>query len=155
MLSFIKRKLSESDSATNSNTDGHLVRKISQMSLGSGVVDSEEAIAIGEDALLQELGYRNANDLQETVYGKLMINCISLKDTYISFVMISDCLKTIRDPEKPATLEDLSVIYENGIFIMPPTKSNVSVVSHGYTFDICMYVHCKIKSSHNDFLLLC
>ncbi|KAH8261385.1 hypothetical protein KR044_008117 [Drosophila immigrans] len=114
MLSYIKRKLSESDSvasgsninSSNSNSNGsttaaELVRKTSQMSLDNG------AIAYGEDALLHELGYRNATDLQETIY---------------------DLLRTIRDPEKPCTLEDLSVIYEDGIFVMQPTRSNVSVV---------------------------
>ncbi|KAH8369721.1 hypothetical protein KR093_000683 [Drosophila rubida] len=113
MLSYIKRKLSESDSVAsgsnsggNSNSNGsttaaELVRKTSQMSLDNG------AIAIGEDALLHELGYRNATDLQETIY---------------------DLLRTIRDPEKPCTLEDLNVIYEDGIFVMQPTRSNVSVV---------------------------
>lgn len=80
MLSFIKRKLSESDSTANSNTvDAHLVRKTSQMSLGgSGGAsggERDDAIAIGEDALLQELGYKNANDLQETIYGEF--NCYS------------------------------------------------------------------------------
>nr|XP_016930041.1 MIP18 family protein galla-1 [Drosophila suzukii] len=144
MLSYIKRKLSESDSGVNSvatvtsscggnsgsgsgtggsgsgtagsssssssgggsisgrshNAD-ELVRKTSQMSM------DDEAIAFGEDALLQELGYRNATDLQETIY---------------------DLLRGIRDPEKPCTLEDLNVIYEDGIFVLPPTRSNVSVV---------------------------
>ncbi|KAL7735080.1 hypothetical protein ACLKA6_002048 [Drosophila palustris] len=108
MLSYIKRKLSESDSVasgSNSNSTAtvaaEIVRKTSQMSLDNGV------IAYGEDALLHELGYRNATDLQETIY---------------------DLLRTIRDPEKPCTLEDLNVIYEDGIFVMTPTKSNVSVV---------------------------
>ncbi|KAH8355668.1 MIP18 family protein CG30152 [Drosophila serrata] len=139
MLSYIKRKLSESDSgsvsastavtssscggtsgsgsgisASGSNSSGsisssggrgnsadELVRKTSQMSM------DDEAIAFGEDALLHELGYRNATDLQETIY---------------------DLLRGIRDPEKPCTLEDLNVIYEEGIFVMPPTRSNVSVV---------------------------
>ncbi|XP_034650203.1 MIP18 family protein galla-1 [Drosophila subobscura] len=128
MLSYIKRKLSESDggtsvvpvtsscgggvsssnsSSSNSNSVGgrtsadDLVRKTSQMSMDN------EAIAYGEDALLQELGYRNATDLQETIY---------------------DLLRGIRDPEKPCTLEDLNVIYEDGIFVLPPTRSNVSVV---------------------------
>ncbi|BFG06108.1 MIP18 family protein galla-1 [Drosophila madeirensis] len=131
MLSYIKRKLSESDGGTsvvpvtsscggdvsssnsssssnsNSNSVGgrtsadDLVRKTSQMSMDN------EAIAYGEDALLQELGYRNATDLQETIY---------------------DLLRGIRDPEKPCTLEDLNVIYEDGIFVLPPTRSNVSVV---------------------------
>ncbi|XP_016989476.1 MIP18 family protein galla-1 [Drosophila rhopaloa] len=135
MLSYIKRKLSESDGGVNSGTTvtsscggnsgsgsgtggtggassgistsgrsnnaDELVRKTSQMSM------DEEAIAFGEDALLHELGYRNATDLQETIY---------------------DLLRSIRDPEKPCTLEDLNVIYEDGIFVMPPTRSNVSVV---------------------------
>ncbi|KAH8291139.1 hypothetical protein KR054_008969 [Drosophila jambulina] len=133
MLSYIKRKLSESDSggvsasttvtssssgisASGSTSSGsisssnggrggnsadELVRKTSQMSM------DDEAIAFGEDALLHELGYRNATDLQETIY---------------------DLLRGIRDPEKPCTLEDLNVIYEEGIFVMPPTRSNVSVV---------------------------
>lgn len=73
MLSYIKRKLSESDSTTNSNADAQLVRKTSQMSLAAGVNgECDDAIAIGEDALLHELGYKNANDLQETVYGKFV-----------------------------------------------------------------------------------
>jgi len=109
MLSYIKRKLSESDSGVNSvatvtsscggnsgsgsgtggsgsGTSGsssssssgggsisgrsqnadELVRKTSQMSM------DDEAIAFGEDALLQELGYRNATDLQETIYGLII-----------------------------------------------------------------------------------
>ncbi|XP_017051133.1 MIP18 family protein galla-1 [Drosophila ficusphila] len=131
MLSYIKRKLSESDGGVNSGatvtsscggnsgsgsgtsgTSGisssgrsqnadELVRKTSQMSM------DDEAIAFGEDALPHELGYRNATDLQETIY---------------------DLLRSIRDPEKPCTLEDLNVVYEDGIFVMPPTRSNVSVV---------------------------
>uniref|UniRef100_A0A182X3Z0 MIP18 family-like domain-containing protein n=1 Tax=Anopheles quadriannulatus TaxID=34691 RepID=A0A182X3Z0_ANOQN len=56
---------------------------------------------------LQELGYRNANDLRETIY---------------------DFLRTIRDPEKPSTLEDLHVVYEEGIFVNEPTSGNVNVV---------------------------
>ncbi|XP_017481553.1 PREDICTED: MIP18 family protein CG30152-like [Rhagoletis zephyria] len=120
MLSFIRRKLSESDSVSGSNTtlangqavgtiDNILAQKTSQMSLNN------EAIPIGEDALLQELGYKNATDLQETVY---------------------DALRTIRDPEKPCTLEDLNVVYEDGIVVQPSTKSNVSVVC--LNFFICI-----------------
>lgn len=37
-------------------------------------------------------------------------------------------LRTIKDPEKPSTLEDLKVVYEDGIFIQPPTSDNVQVV---------------------------
>lgn len=39
-----------------------------------------------------------------------------------------DYLRTIRDPEKPQTLEDLNVVYESGIFVQKPTPDNVFVV---------------------------
>lgn len=39
-----------------------------------------------------------------------------------------ELLRTIRDPEKPSTLEDLKVVYEDGIFIQSPTSDNVQVV---------------------------
>lgn len=39
-------------------------------------------------------------------------------------------LRTIRDPEKPSTLEDLKVVYEDGIIIQPPTSDNVQVVCY-------------------------
>lgn len=38
-------------------------------------------------------------------------------------------LRTIRDPEKPSTLEDLKVVYEEGIFVQPPTSDDVQVVN--------------------------
>lgn len=80
MLAFIKRKLSESDSTTNSNAgtaDQQLARRTSQMSL-----NSNETVDMGEDALLKELGYKNATDLQETVYGKFCA-----KYSKISFII--------------------------------------------------------------------
>lgn len=39
-------------------------------------------------------------------------------------------LRTIRDPEKPSTLEDLKVVYEDGIIIQAPTSDNVQVVCY-------------------------
>jgi hypothetical protein len=30
---------------------------------------------------------------------------------------VSDYIRNIRDPEKPATLEDLSVVYEDGVMV--------------------------------------
>lgn len=47
-------------------------------------------------------------------------------------------LRTIRDPEKPSTLEDLKVVYEDGIIIQPPTSDNVQVVC--YQFIISIYL---------------
>lgn len=41
-----------------------------------------------------------------------------------------EMLRTIRDPEKPSTLEDLKVVYEDGIIIQPPTSDNVQVVCY-------------------------
>ncbi|XP_037908518.1 MIP18 family protein galla-1 isoform X2 [Hermetia illucens] len=76
-------------------------------SKSSSMNSEEEVVPIGEEALLNELGYKDTNDLKETIY---------------------DALRTIRDPEKPHTLEDLNVVYEDGIFVQNPTKSNVYVV---------------------------
>lgn len=44
-------------------------------------------------------------------------------------VCFADILRTIRDPEKPNTLEDLNVVYEEGVFVQDPTSDNVQVVS--------------------------
>ncbi|XP_066245128.1 MIP18 family protein galla-1 [Euwallacea similis] len=42
--------------------------------------------------------------------------------------MVYDLLRNIRDPEKPQSLEELNVIYEEGIFIKQPTAANINVV---------------------------
>lgn len=49
---------------------------------------------------------------------------------FVSFIL-TDILRTIRDPEKPNTLEDLNVVYEDGVFVQAPTSDNVQVVSYG------------------------
>ncbi|XP_060532187.1 MIP18 family protein galla-1 isoform X2 [Cylas formicarius] len=42
--------------------------------------------------------------------------------------MVYDLLKTIKDPEKPSTLEELNVIYEEGITVRPDNiNTNVRV----------------------------
>ncbi|XP_035905165.1 MIP18 family protein galla-1 [Anopheles stephensi] len=94
MLSFFRKKTSED--LTVGSPSG---------SKGSPLVGSNGAVPPAPT--LQELGYRNANDLRETIY---------------------DILRTIRDPEKPNTLEDLAVVYEEGIFVNEPTPNNVNVV---------------------------
>lgn len=41
---------------------------------------------------------------------------------------IFDCIKTIKDPEKPASLEDLNVVYEDGVSVeWNPTLKNYIV----------------------------
>lgn len=37
-------------------------------------------------------------------------------------IMLADCIRNIRDPEKPASLEDLQVVYEDGVQV---TKSKL------------------------------
>lgn len=46
----------------------------------------------------------------------------------IHFGLFVDLLRRIKDPEKPASLEELNVVYEEGVTVMEPTASNVSVV---------------------------
>ncbi|XP_055626843.1 MIP18 family protein galla-1 isoform X2 [Toxorhynchites rutilus septentrionalis] len=87
MLSFFRRKTSEDLGVSSSG-----------MEVGIEVLPSPS---------LSQLGYRNENDLKETIY---------------------DFLRTIRDPEKPNTLEDLKVVYEDGIFVQKPTEGNVYIV---------------------------
>ncbi|XP_063221518.1 MIP18 family protein galla-1 [Bacillus rossius redtenbacheri] len=41
---------------------------------------------------------------------------------------IYEHIRTIRDPEKPATLEDLHVVYEEGVMIKSPTDDKVCVI---------------------------
>ncbi|XP_055530094.1 MIP18 family protein galla-1 [Wyeomyia smithii] len=89
MLSFFRKKSSGDVSAASSSCSESLNREVAP------------------SPSLSQLGYRDANDLKETIY---------------------DFLRTIRDPEKPNTLEDLKVVYEDGIFVQEPTEGNVFVV---------------------------
>lgn len=83
------------------------------------------------NALLKSLGYQNETELRETIYGKMNFSLNhSTKNIRFSSVFHSvDILRTIRDPEKPSTLEDLKVVYEDGIFVQLPTSDSVQVVS--------------------------
>ncbi|XP_053675997.1 MIP18 family protein galla-1 [Anopheles nili] len=92
MLSFFRKRASEELTATPSNSRTHT----------TGATGS-----VPRRRTLQELGYRNTDDLRETIY---------------------DFVRTIRDPEKPNTLEDLHVVYEDGIIVNDPTPGNVNVV---------------------------
>lgn len=58
-------------------------------------------------------------------------------------------LRTIRDPEKPSTLEDLKVVYEDGIIIQPPTSDNVQVVRYQFHFRIPFH-KCELKSPRHE-----
>ncbi|XP_065166815.1 MIP18 family protein galla-1 isoform X2 [Atheta coriaria] len=41
---------------------------------------------------------------------------------------VYDFIRTIKDPEKPSTLEELNVVYEEGVFIKGTTPGNTSIV---------------------------
>lgn len=61
MLSFFRRK---SVGATTTKDGFRSPSKSSSMN------SEEEVVPIGEEALLNELGYKDTNDLKETIYGK-------------------------------------------------------------------------------------
>lgn len=111
MLSFFKKR---------TISDGEIT-KISRQ-----YTNSNNEIQIGQEAALAELGYNDAKELKETIYGNVdefnSSLCALLKPCF------SDFLRTIRDPEKPATLENLNVVYIDGIFVQNPTSDNVYVV---------------------------
>uniref|UniRef100_U5EFH8 MIP18 family-like domain-containing protein n=1 Tax=Corethrella appendiculata TaxID=1370023 RepID=U5EFH8_9DIPT len=127
MLSFFRKK---SDDLTQTNTvsEGNSKKSINDKDLQQN-----------NNQTLQDLGYKNSQDLKETIY---------------------DFLRTIKDPEKPNTLEDLNVVYEDGIFIKNPTPSNVHVVrvefnptvphcSLATLIGLCIRIKIERNISHN------
>ncbi|CAH1164234.1 unnamed protein product [Phaedon cochleariae] len=52
----------------------------------------------------------------------------SLKDKTELKDTIYDLIRTIKDPEKPNTLEELEVVYEDGVMVGQPTSGDVNVV---------------------------
>lgn len=56
---------------------------------------------------------------------------------------VLDYLRTIRDPEKPNTLEDLKVVYEEGIFVKEPTADKVPVLRVEYNPTV---PHCSLAT---------
>lgn len=115
--------------------------KIPQISLEK-IVDGTNSLNMSSESfqsktaneILSSLGYQDENDLRETIYGEvqmnnalLIVNCEN-RNNKIVVLFKSDILRTIRDPEKPSTLEDLNVVYEEGIFVQSPTNDNVQVV---------------------------
>uniref|UniRef100_A0A6M2DV85 MIP18 family-like domain-containing protein n=1 Tax=Xenopsylla cheopis TaxID=163159 RepID=A0A6M2DV85_XENCH len=80
-------------------------KSVSDMSDTSNPDDSKCFEKLSE--ITKELGYADTDELKETIY---------------------DYIRTIRDPEKPSTLEDLKVIYEEGIFVKKSTADNVHIV---------------------------
>ncbi|KAF5270234.1 hypothetical protein FQA39_LY08448 [Lamprigera yunnana] len=70
------------------------------------------------------LGNKNNNSSPETPSKpqQQISPCNELRDTVYDFI------RTIKDPEKPNTLEELNVVYEEGVFVEKPTVGNVNTV---------------------------
>ncbi|XP_017784022.1 PREDICTED: MIP18 family protein CG30152 isoform X2 [Nicrophorus vespilloides] len=67
----------------------------------------EESKTNKVDAEVAQTKDQNSDELKYTVY---------------------DFIRTIKDPEKPNTLEELNVVYEEGVFVKESTAANTSVV---------------------------
>ncbi|XP_044263534.1 MIP18 family protein galla-1 isoform X2 [Tribolium madens] len=52
---------------------------------------------------------------------------LSQDDSELKYT-VYDLIRTIKDPEKPNTLEELNVVYEEGVEVKERTSGNVSVV---------------------------
>lgn len=74
---------------------------------------------------ISDLGYLNEEDFKNTIYGEVFSVFSHQNLNNRNFL---DFLRTIKDPEKPSTLEDLKVVYEEGIFVQTSTNCNVPVV---------------------------
>ncbi|XP_022920742.1 MIP18 family protein galla-1 isoform X2 [Onthophagus taurus] len=65
---------------------------------------------------------------QDKADGKSRQKSIEIKSNDELKFTIYDFIRTIKDPEKPNTLEELNVVYEDGVFILENTPTNVNVV---------------------------
>lgn len=52
-------------------------------------------------------------EVKDTIYGKNIK--VLTQVGYVNLWNLLDLIRTIKDPEKPNTLEDLNVVYEDGI----------------------------------------
>lgn len=57
-----------------------------------------------------------SQEMKDHIYGE----CYQFGKFFVFLLKVfsllpSDLIRTIKDPEKPATLEDLDVVYENGV----------------------------------------
>lgn len=161
MLSFFRTKSTETsvDKIVNGT-------KVLSLDVDETPMDVAKMQSIADDDVkdsLQSLGYQDEIQLRDTIYGMTLIilnnsfiflhsyifilaihstiELISVIYTFI-FIAFSGILRTIRDPEKPSTLEDLKVVYEDGIFIQPPTSDNVQVVCLCKWYDGCIWQIC-------------
>lgn len=136
MLSFFRTKSSEASLDKIINGTKNIGLDVDKTSIDPIASMESTPIQFDNDPknLLKSLGYQDEMQLRGTIFGRLNLISICTNTFYVFllFDMISmwfpGMLRTIRDPEKPTTLEELKVVYEDGIFIQPPTSDNVQVV---------------------------
>lgn len=140
MLSFFRSKSSEASVDKIVNGTKNIALEVDETPIDAANMQPISNDNQNNDASLQSLGYQNETELRETIYGKFVKGCccelrffffnlIKIKSVLIMCIShVADILRTIRDPEKPSTLEDLKVVYEEGIFVQPPTSDDVQVV---------------------------
>lgn len=151
MLSFFRKK---STGCIDAPTVDDIVPKMEQLSAAAAAATSVRDVsaceeALDSSALAQQLGYGSLDELKDTIYGECVPwRCIAAHAT-LTGTLSADILRTIKDPEKPQTLEDLNVVYEEGIFVKDPTSDNVNVVSVAIACQL--YVHAKsgVRSHHS------
>lgn len=135
MLSFFRKK---SNGTIDVPTVDGIIPKMEQLSTQApslpqhDVSAGTEATLMDSSELAQTLGYSSVVEMKETIYGActvffVVVDVIPARVNNAN--LLADILRTIKDPEKPQTLEDLSVVYEEGIFVKDPTSDNVNVVS--------------------------
>lgn len=54
------------------------------------------------------------SEIKDTIYGNYVKLILLLNEGYEYF---PDIIRNIKDPEKPSTLEELNVVYEDGITV--------------------------------------
>ncbi|CAD1469642.1 unnamed protein product, partial [Heterotrigona itama] len=88
-----------------------------------GVPTSDEMEAVEDclDAKNRGLVSQSDTELKESLRNRLL-------PWLIKFKIIIDLLRTIKDPEKPQTLEQLDVVYEDCVEILRQTPKGVSVI---------------------------
>ncbi|XP_069673127.1 MIP18 family protein galla-1 [Periplaneta americana] len=103
LLSLLQKSKTLLGVKTESSTPENVVQNDTSIepSLEATILNKVPPI-IDEEELL-----RRDEELKETIY---------------------DYIRNIRDPEKPATLEDLNVVYEDGVMIKQSTEDDVRVL---------------------------
>lgn len=151
MLSFFRTKSSEGTVDKIINGTKNLSIEVAQVATPQIKQNMQSTTNVNHmnepNTLLKSLGYNDDTELKETIYGSYDRQFIPTNGLFSRICSIIDILRTIRDPEKPSTLEDLKVVYEDGIFVQAPTSDDVQVVSKKYALYKIFQHKCSFPGS--------